>query len=87
MVKAAKIYIAGHCGLVDFAPQYLVPMPANPYRPADNYHPENSHVIPALSREFREAKVTSAPTVTVWGTGTPKREFLYSDDMADPVCT
>ena len=63
--------------------QYLAAMPTNLYGPGDNYHPTHSHVIPALLRKFHEAKVASAPTVTVWGTGTPKREFLYSDDMAD----
>lgn len=47
-----------------------------------NYHPENSHVIPALIRRFHEAKVNQAPSVTIWGTGTPRREFLYVDDMA-----
>jgi GDP-L-fucose synthase len=57
-------------------------MPTNLYGPGDNYHPENSHVIPALIRRFHEAKVTNAPTVVIWGTGTPKREFLYVDDMA-----
>lgn len=57
-------------------------MPANLYGPSDNYHPENSHVIPALIRRFHEAKVNQAPNVTIWGTGTPKREFLYVDDMA-----
>jgi GDP-L-fucose synthase len=57
-------------------------MPTNLYGPGDNYHPENSHVIPALIRRFHEAKVNNAPTVTIWGTGTPRREFLYVDDMA-----
>ena len=57
-------------------------MPTNLYGPGDNYHPENSHVIPALIRRFHEAKVANAPTVTVWGSGTPRREFLYVDDMA-----
>ena len=57
-------------------------MPTNLYSPGDNYHPENSHVIPALIRRFHEAKVANAPTVTVWGSGTPRREFLYVDDMA-----
>lgn len=61
----------------------LAVMPTNLYGPGDNYHPENSHVIPALIRKFHEAKITNAPHVTVWGTGTPKREFLYSEDMAD----
>jgi GDP-L-fucose synthase len=57
-------------------------MPTNLYGPGDNYHPENSHVIPALIRRFHEAKVKHAPSVTLWGTGTPRREFLYVDDMA-----
>jgi GDP-L-fucose synthase len=57
-------------------------MPTNLYGPGDNYHPENSHVIPAMIRKFHEAKVNNQATVTIWGTGTPKREFLYSDDMA-----
>lgn len=61
---------------------YRSVMPTNLYGPGDNYHPENSHVIPALIRRFHEAKVNSAPFVTIWGTGTPKREFLYVDDMA-----
>jgi len=57
-------------------------MPTNLYGPGDNYHPENSHVIPALICRFHEAKVNESPTVTIWGTGTPRREFLYVDDMA-----
>ncbi|UFS55406.1 GDP-L-fucose synthase [Comamonadaceae bacterium M7527] len=61
---------------------YRSVMPTNLYGPGDNYHPENSHVIPALIRRFHEAKASQAPTVTIWGTGTPKREFLYVDDMA-----
>lgn len=63
--------------------QYLAVMPTNLYGPGDNYHPENSHVIPALIRRFHEAKLANAPKVSVWGTGTPRREFLYSEDMAD----
>jgi len=66
-----------------YGTRFLAVMPTNLYGPGDNYHPENSHVIPALIRKFHEAKVNNAPTVTVWGTGTPRREFLYSDDMAD----
>ena len=58
-------------------------MPTNLYGPADNYHPENSHVIPALIRRFHEAKASGAKTVTIWGTGNALREFLYVDDMAD----
>jgi len=61
---------------------YRSVMPTNLYGPGDNYHPENSHVIPALIRRFHEAKVNQAPKVTIWGTGTPSREFLYVDDMA-----
>ena len=61
---------------------YRSVMPTNLYGPGDNYHPENSHVIPALLRRFHEAKESHAPSVTVWGSGTPKREFLYVDDMA-----
>jgi GDP-L-fucose synthase len=61
---------------------YRSVMPTNLYGPGDNYHPENSHVIPALIRRFHEAKMTNAPQVTIWGSGTPKREFLYVDDMA-----
>lgn len=65
-----------------YGTQYLAVMPTNLYGPGDNYHPENSHVIPALIRKFHEAKVNDLSTVTVWGTGIPKREFLYSEDMA-----
>lgn len=66
-----------------YGTQYLAVMPTNLYGPGDNYHPENSHVIPALIRKFHEAKVNKASEVVVWGTGTPKREFLYNEDMAD----
>ena len=61
---------------------YRSVMPTNLYGPGDNYHPENSHVIPALIRRFHEAKVAQVPEVIIWGTGSPKREFLYVDDMA-----
>lgn len=61
---------------------YRSVMPTNLYGPGDNYHPENSHVIPALIRRLHEATTSQAPSVTVWGTGTPLREFLYVDDMA-----
>ena len=57
-------------------------MPTNLYGPGDNYHPENSHVIPGLIHRFSEAKIKNLPHVTIWGTGNPKREFLYVDDMA-----
>jgi GDP-L-fucose synthase len=61
---------------------YRSVMPTNLYGPGDNYHPENSHVIPALIRRFHEAKLGGRPEVAIWGTGTPRREFLYVDDMA-----
>jgi len=61
---------------------YRSVMPTNLYGPGDNYHPENSHVIPALIRRFHEAKIRKSPEVMIWGSGTPKREFLYVDDMA-----
>jgi len=57
-------------------------MPTNLYGPGDNYHPENSHVIPALLRRFHEAKTNNVPEVMVWGSGSPRREFLYVDDLA-----
>jgi GDP-L-fucose synthase len=61
---------------------YRSVMPTNLYGPGDNYHPENSHVIPALIRRFHEAKAQAAPEVVIWGSGSPRREFLYVDDMA-----
>ena len=61
---------------------YRSVMPTNLYGPGDNYHPENSHVIPALIRRFHEAKISGAPEVVIWGSGAPRREFLYVDDMA-----
>lgn len=61
---------------------YRSVMPTNLYGPGDNYHPENSHVIPALIRRFHEATIANAPEVSIWGTGTPRREFLYVDDLA-----
>ena len=62
---------------------YRSVMPTNLYGPGDNYHPENSHVMPAMIRRFHEAKIAEMPEVVVWGTGTPKREFLHVNDMAD----
>jgi GDP-L-fucose synthase len=64
----------GHC--------FHSAMPTNLYGPGDNYHPENSHVIPALIRRFHEAKISAAPEVVCWGTGTPMREFLHVEDLA-----
>lgn len=66
-----------------YGTQYVAVMPTNLYGTGDNYHPQNSHVIPALIRKFHEAKARGDASVTVWGTGTPRREFLFSDDMAD----
>ena len=66
-----------------YSTKYLAVMPTNLYGPGDNYDLNNSHVIPALIRKFHEAKQANAEEVVVWGSGTPKREFLYSEDMAD----
>ena len=66
-----------------YGADFISVMPTNLYGPGDNYHPENSHVVPALIRRFHEAKQRGAPTVTVWGTGAPRREFLFVDDLAD----
>jgi GDP-L-fucose synthase len=65
-----------------YGSDYRCVMPTNLYGPGDNYHPENSHVIPALIRRFHEAKLAGAPVVSIWGSGTPLREFLYADDLA-----
>jgi len=66
-----------------YGTQFIAVMPTNLYGPGDNFHPENSHVLPALIRRFHEAKIQGLPEVIVWGTGTPMRELLYVDDMAD----
>lgn len=66
-----------------YGTQFLSVMPTNLYGPADNYDLNNSHVLPALIRKFHEAKQGNSPTVSVWGSGTPRRELMYSDDMAD----
>jgi GDP-L-fucose synthase len=66
-----------------YACDFINVMPTNLYGPGDNYHPEYSHVVAALIRRFHEAKASGAANVAVWGTGTPRREFLYVDDMAD----
>ena len=63
--------------------RFLAAMPTNLYGPGDNYDLQNSHVLPALIRKFHEAKISGASEVVVWGTGTPRREFLYSDDLAE----
>ena len=66
-----------------YGADFISVMPTNLYGPGDNYHPEYSHVVAALIRRFHEAKLAGAPDVVVWGTGTPRREFLYVDDLAD----
>ena len=76
-IKMAEAYRS------QYACDFINVMPTNLYGPGDNYHPEYSHVVAALIRRFHEAKLSGASNVTVWGTGTPRREFLYVDDMAD----
>lgn len=66
-----------------YGTNFISGMPTNMYGPGDNYHPENSHVLPALIRRFHEAKENGADKVVCWGTGSPLREFLYSDDLAE----
>jgi GDP-L-fucose synthase len=66
-----------------YGTNFISVMPTNLYGRGDNYHPNNSHVLPGLIRRFHEAMENNAPEVTVWGTGTPKREFLYADDLAE----
>ena len=69
----------------EYGTDYMSVMPCNLYGIGDNYHPENAHVIPMLIRRFHEAKMQGLKEVTVWGTGTPRREFLFSDDLAEAV--
>lgn len=68
-----------------YGTHYLALMPTNMYGPGDNYHPEHSHVLPALIRRFHEAKVNGDPSVVVWGSGRPRREFMYSQDLGDAI--
>jgi GDP-L-fucose synthase len=81
----AKIAGIKLCGAMNrqYGTNYISVMPTNLYGPNDNYHLENAHAIPMLLRRFHEAKLAGQSTVTVWGTGTPRREFMYVDDMAD----
>ena len=81
----AKISGLKYCEYLNrqYGTDYISVMPTNLYGPNDNYHPENSHVLPALIRRFHEAKVSGAPSVTCWGDGSPLREFLYVDDLAN----
>lgn len=81
----AKIAGIKLCGAFNdqYGTNYISVMPSNLYGIGDNYHPENAHVIPMLMRRFHEAKINKDATVSVWGTGKPRREFLFADDMAD----
>ncbi len=65
-----------------YGTNFISAMPTNLYGPGDNYHPENSHILPALIRRMHEAKISNADSVTIWGSGKPLREFLYSEDLA-----
>src|ERR1700761_6895820 len=76
-IKMAEAYRS------QYGSDFISVMPTNLYGPGDNYHPEYSHVVAALIRRFHEAKIKGLPEVVVWGTGTPRREFLYVDDLAD----
>ncbi len=76
-IKMAEAYRS------QYGVDFVSVMPTNLYGPGDNYHPEHSHVVAALIRRFHEAKLSKAPSVVVWGTGAPRREFLYVDDLAD----
>lgn len=81
----AKISGLKYCEYLNkqYGTDYISVMPTNLYGPNDNYHPEHSHVLPALIRRFHEAKTNEVPEVVIWGTGTPLREFLYVEDLAD----
>ena len=81
----AKISGLKYCEYLNkqYGTDYISVMPTNLYGPNDNYHPEHSHVLPALIRRFHEAKTNKVPEVVIWGTGTPLREFLYVEDLAD----
>ncbi|MEQ2868505.1 MAG: GDP-L-fucose synthase [Selenomonas noxia] len=81
----AKIAGLKYCAYLNkqYGTDYISVMPTNLYGPNDNYHPEHSHVLPALIRRFHEAKKAGAPSVTCWGDGSPLREFLYVDDLAN----
>lgn len=72
---------------LQYGKRFISAMPTNLYGPGDNYHPEHSHVIPGLIRKFHDAKIKKSDTVTIWGSGTPKREFLFVDDLAEGLLT
>lgn len=82
VAKIAGIKLC-HAYRQQYGADFISVMPTNLYGPSDNYHPDDSHVIAALLRRFHKAKVSNDPCVVVWGTGTPQREFLYVDDLAD----
>ena len=82
VAKIAAIRLCKHYNQ-QYGTDFVSAMPTNLYGPGDNYHPENSHVLPALIRKFHEAKTSGADRVTLWGDGSPYREFLYSEDLAD----
>ncbi len=68
-----------------YGKRFISAMPTNLYGPGDNFHPDHSHVIPGMMRRFHEAKLSNAPQVTIWGTGSPRREFLHVDDLAEAL--
>ena len=82
VAKIAGIYLC-ETYRREYGADFISAMPTNLYGPGDNYHPENSHVIPALIRRAHEAKLSGAESLSVWGSGTPRREFLNADDCAD----
>lgn len=84
VAKIAGLKLCKHYSM-QYGDKFIAAMPTNLYGPNDSYHPENSHVLPALLRRFHEAKEQKLPKVVIWGTGTPKREFLYSDDLAEAL--
>ena len=84
VAKIAGVYLC-ETYRSEYGADFISAMPTNLYGPGDNYHPENSHVIPALIRRAHEAKIAGAESLSVWGSGTPRREFLNADDCADAL--
>ena len=84
VAKIAGLKLCQHCR-AQYGVTYHSVMPTNLYGPGDNYDPMNAHVLPALLRRFHEAREQGAPQITIWGSGTPRREFLYVDDCADAI--
>ena len=85
----AKIAALKYCEKLNqqYGKCFISAMPTNLYGIGDNFHPENSHVIPGMLRRFHEAKINNSPEVVIWGTGMPKREFLFADDLAEGLLT